>query len=422
MTPAAPPAEVPALLAEISGIGRDPAGGWSRHVFTAEDAALRAWFGAQAEARGMTVEGDRDGNLWAWWGTPAGPGERAVATGSHLDSVPGGGQFDGPLGVASALAAVDRLVERGALVPGRRPARPLALVVFAEEEGSRFGLACLGTRLLTGAAEPGRVRALVDRDGVDFATAASAAGLDPKGIGADPGLVGRLGAFVELHVEQGIGLGELGRPVGVAGSVLAHGRWHLRFAGEGNHAGATRMTDRRDPMVPAAATVLAARRAATAPAALARQARATVGRLTPTPGGTNVVAASVDLWLDLRALEEADVMDLLGAVRAAAEDATRAEGCTLEVVQESFSPATHFDPELRDRMAGLLGDAPVLATGAGHDAAVLAEAGVVTGMLFVRNPTGVSHAEAESAAAEDCAEGVGALADVLAALLAGEGR
>jgi len=128
------------LLRDLEGVGADRfRGGYSRHVFTAPELELRAWFTEQAQRRGLDVEQDRNGNLWAWWGRP---GPDAVVTGSHLDSVPGGGAFDGPLGVASALAAVDRLRAQGF-----RPRRPLAVVVFAEEEGGRFGVACLGSRL-----------------------------------------------------------------------------------------------------------------------------------------------------------------------------------------------------------------------------------------------------------------------------------
>ena len=118
------------------------------------------WFAEQARARGLDVEVDRNANIWAWWGDP---GPDAVVTGSHLDSVPGGGAFDGPLGVVSALSAVDAL-----RAGGFAPRRPLALVVFAEEEGGRFGVPCLGSKLLTGAISPDRARALRDPAGVTF--------------------------------------------------------------------------------------------------------------------------------------------------------------------------------------------------------------------------------------------------------------
>ena len=392
------------LLAAIGDVGADRRrGGYSRHGFDHTDLELRAWFTEQAGRRGLDVRTDRNGNLWAWWGAPV---PDAVVTGSHLDSVPGGGAFDGPLGVVSALAAVDVLRAKGF-----RPARPLAVVVFAEEEGGRFGVPCLGSRLLAGTIDPDAARRLADQDGVTLAEAVARAGLDPAGLGRDDEALGQVGRFVELHVEQGRGLVDLGTPVGVASSILAHGRWRFRFTGEGNHAGATPIGDRRDPMLPASALVLAARRAAAA----VPGARATVGRLVPNPGGTNVIASTVDLWLDARADDTARTRAVVEEVSAAAREAAEAEGCAVTVTEESYGDTVHFDPALRDALAGTLGGAPVLATGAGHDAGILA-ARVPTAMLFVRNPTGVSHAPAEFAEPEDCAAGVTALATVLEAL------
>jgi beta-ureidopropionase / N-carbamoyl-L-amino-acid hydrolase len=388
-------------LSDIDDIGRDSRrGGYSRHGFDRADLALREWFDAEAARRGLTVETDRNGNVWAWWGTP-GPG--AVVTGSHLDSVPGGGAFDGPLGVVSALSAVDALRAKGFT-----PVRPLAIVVFAEEEGGRFGVACLGSRLLTGSIEPRRALRLADPDGVTLAEAAAAAGLDPARFGPDPEALGRIGRFVELHVEQGRGLIELDAPVGVATSILAHGRWRFHFTGEGNHAGATPLAERRDPMLPASQLVLAARRLASD----VDGARATVGRLVPNPGGTNVIASSVDAWLDARAPEASATRELVERIRAQAHRVAAEEGCELAVTEESYGDVVHFDARLREELAGVLGGVPALPTGAGHDAGILA-AHVPAAMLFVRNPTGVSHAPAEHAEPADCAAGVAALTTVL---------
>ncbi|WP_245901165.1 allantoate amidohydrolase [Prauserella shujinwangii] len=388
------------MLAEIADIGCDRRrGGYSRHVFDGAERELRGWFADHAARLGLDTETDRNGNVWAWWGTP-GPG--AVVTGSHLDSVPGGGAFDGPLGVASALTAVGALRARGGT-----PARPLAVVVFAEEEGGRFGVPCLGSRLLTGAIDAEAARNLRDPEGVTFAEAARAAGLDPARIGPDPEALGRIGTFVELHVEQGRGLIDLGSPVAVGSTVIAHGRWRFTFTGQGNHAGATPLSDRRDPMLPAAATVAAVRRLA----AGVPDARATVGRLVPSPGGTNVIASTVDLWLDARVPgggTQALVDDITAAARAAAAD----EGCALTVRQESCSDTVAFDDRLRAELGGLLGGVPELATGAGHDAAILAPH-VPSAMLYVRNPTGVSHAPEEHAEPADVERGAAALTDVL---------
>ena len=400
-----------ALLDEISGIGRDRVrGGYSRFTHTADDRLLREWFTAEAGRRSLDVEADRNGGLWAWHPGPGGSLDDAVVTGSHLDSVPGGGAFDGPLGVASAFAACDLLRQRDLL--GRD--RPFAIALFPEEEGARFGVACLASRLLTGAISPDRARGLTDADGVSYAEAARAAGLGPDHFGRDDERLARIGAFVELHVEQGRGLVGTGAPVGVGTAVFGHGRWRVTVTGEGNHAGTTLMGDRRDPVVAASAVILAVRDLARATGG----ARATVGRLTPVPGGTNVIASRVDLWLDVRHGDDQVTADLVAQITEAAGRLAAAEGCAATVTEESVSPGTGFDPGLTSGLARALGGVPALPTGAGHDAGILAPHVPAT-MLFVRNPTGVSHAPGEHAEAADCEAGARALADALGELLTG---
>ncbi|WP_414940135.1 allantoate amidohydrolase [Amycolatopsis sp. cmx-11-51] len=388
------------LLEEISDVGRDPKrGGYSRHAFDAAETELRAWFVELAGRLGLGVETDRNGNIWAWWGTP---GPDAVVTGSHLDSVPGGGAFDGPLGVASALEAVEILQTKGF-----RPAKPFAVVVFVEEEGGRFGVPCLGSRLLTGTIDADKARGLRDPDGVTFAEAAAKSGLEPELVGRDSERLGLIGRFLELHVEQGRGLIDLGSPVAVGNTVIAHGRWRFSFQGQGNHAGATLIGDRRDPMIPAAETVIAVRKLAKVTA----DARATVGRLVPVPGGTNVIASTVDLWLDAR-VPGTGTPELVAEIAKLAEDAAGQEGCRVEVTRESYSGDVIFDDALRRDLGTWLGGPPELPTGAGHDAAILAGF-VPSGMLYVRNPTGISHSPEEFSEAEDVDHGARALADVL---------
>ncbi|MEZ0165908.1 allantoate amidohydrolase [Kineococcus sp. LSe6-4] len=401
--------ETAALLAAIADTGRDPVrGGYSRPVFATAERDLLEWYLAELGRRGLEGETDRNGIVWAWWNPAGAPLRDAVVTGSHLDSVPGGGAFDGPLGVASALRALDLLRERGT-----EPARPLGLAVFPEEEGSRFGVACLGSRLLTGAIAPERALALTDPDGTTFADAARGAGLDPAGFGRDDEALARIGCFVELHVEQGRGLVDLDAPVAVASSVIGHGRWRFTVHGQGNHAGTTLLADRHDPLLVAALVVAAAREVAAAHPGT----RATVGRLNPVPGGANVIASRVDLWLDVRHPEDAVTAAVVAEVSRRAAELATVEGCTVDVREESLSPTVDFDVALFRRLSGVLPGAPLLATGAGHDAGVLAER-VPTAMLFTRNPTGVSHSPEEFCTDADAERGSVALADVLADLLA----
>lgn len=438
--PAPAPSWDSPLWQSLLPLGRsDETGGYRRYSLTPADQACRDWFLAAAAERGLRTATDRNGNLWAWWDPadrPAGgidaeqavaqPGSSAgvpsasphggpdrppdgtgvIVAGSHLDSVPDGGAFDGPLGIVSAFAAIDLLVASGAA-----PLRPVGIVAFVEEEGARFGVACLGSKLLTGAVSPEVARALTDADGVSLADAMADAGLDPEAIGPDPGLVSRIEAFVELHIEQGSALAGMNAAVGVAESIWPHGRWRIDFAGRADHAGTTRLADRRDPMMPYAATVLAARTVATELGALA-----TFGKVAAVPGAANAVSSAVHAWLDARAPNEDTLKELVSQVTAVAELSGTGHGVTVTSRCESLTQVVEFDLDLRDRVVTALAamgiEAPVLPTGAGHDAGVLA-AGLPTAMLFVRNRTGVSHSPAEHAEPQDCEAGVVALAAVL---------
>ncbi len=382
--------------AELGPVGRSSSGGYRRFAWSAADATLREWFTGAATGLGLDVVTDRVGNLWAWWGDPDadGPG---VVVGSHLDSVPEGGAFDGPLGVVSSLAAVEALQRNGF-----RPARPIAVACFGDEEGARFGIACAGSRLLTGALDANRARGLRDVDGTTMAEAMAAAGHDPAGVGRDDETLARVGAFVELHVEQGRGLVHRGVPVGVGSGIWPHGRWRFELAGRADHAGTTRLADRDDPMLALAALVTGARAAAEQHGAVA-----TVGKVVVNPNGVNAIPSSVTAWLDARGADES-------AVRQLVTELSQAHGSPVE---ESWTSRTPFDTGLTERLVAVLGeggsDVPVLDTGAGHDAGILAQAGIPTSMLYVRNPTGVSHSPAEHAERDDCLAGVAALTAVV---------
>ncbi len=387
------------MWAELLPVGRSASsGGYRRFAWNSADAECRAWFEQQARSRGLAYELDRNGNQWAWLGDPQAGG--AVVTGSHLDSVPDGGAFDGPLGVVSSFAALDELRARGTEFT-----RPLAIVNFGDEEGARFGVACIGSRLTAGVLSREAAYELRDAGGVRLPDAMEKAGYDPSAIGADDDRLARIGAFVELHVEQGRYLAE-GQPVGVAGAIWPHGRWRFDFHGEANHAGTTRIEDRRDPMLTYANTVLAARKKARQAGALA-----TFGKVAVEPNGTNAIASLVRGWLDSRAADERTLTALVAEIEQAAAERGERDGVRVELTRESYTPVVDFDGPLRDRLAKLL-DAPVLPTGAGHDAGILASA-IPTAMLFVRNPSGVSHSPAEHAEEADCLAGVAALADVL---------
>lgn len=391
------------MWSDLAPIGRSStSGGYFRQPFGSAERECAAWFEEECARRSLEIDRDGNGNVVAWW-RPAGAAGAGVLTGSHLDSVLDGGAYDGPLGVVTALAAVDQLRDRGF-----SPSKPVGIGSFVEEEGSRFGLACLGSRLLTGSTTPDAAKELRDRDGVHLLDAMAGAGLEPELGRSD--LLDGVACFVELHVEQGRDLVDRGVPVGVASVIWPHGRYRFDFSGEANHAGTTRMEDRRDPMLTYAMTALAANKEARVSGA-----RATFGRVDVQPNGTNAVPSRVTAWLDARAATSADLERMLADVTQLAEERAGRDGTGALVTAESVSPEVVFDPDLAERLAARPDgeDWPIIPTMAGHDAGVLSAAGVPTAMLFVRNPTGISHSPEEFAEMADCLAGVEALADTL---------
>src|SRR5262249_13603033 len=274
-----------------------------------------------------------ESGLQAGQGSESAQGRGAIVAGSHLDSVPDGGAFDGPLGVVSAFVAIDLLAQAG-----RVPVRPVGVVAFTEEEGARFNVACLGSRLLTGAVSPDAARALTDAEGVSLAAAMAQAGLDPADIGADGERLAGIDAYIELHIEQGSALAGMGAAVGVAESIWPHGRWRIDFTGRADHAGTTKLADRRDPMLPYSATVLASRTVATELGALA-----TFGKVVAERGAANAISSAVHAWLDARAPEEEMLKELVSQVTAVAKLSGTSHGVTVTSRCDSLSPIVEFD-------------------------------------------------------------------------------
>jgi allantoate deiminase len=374
-------------LEAIYAIGGGP--GANRPAYSSEEETAHALVAGWMEDAGLAVSRDAAGNLFGVL-RGSGPGLGAVWTGSHLDSVPQGGRFDGPLGVLAGLEAVQRL--------GQQP-RTLAVVAFRDEEGWRFGRGCFGSRALCGQLEPGELDT-VDADGVRLRSLVDV---------GDGGWLDAPVAYVEAHVEQGPVLDRLEAPLGVVTSIVGLARLGVTFHGRAGHAGTTPMAGRDDALVAAAAFVGAVRTAAERLAAPGG-AVATVGRLAVQPGAANVIPERVELVVDARAPDDAVLVELLDAIVAAAGDAEvellrrTAPVPMAEVVQEA----------IRGGLADLGLPAPQLHSGAGHDAGVLGAAGVPSGMLFVRSRRGgVSHSPAEHSEPEDVDRCVDALAGAL---------
>ena len=283
------------MWAALEPVGRSAhSGGYRRYAWTREDHDLREWFAGECAARGLDLTEDRMGNQWAWWGDPDDAvrrGDKGVVTGSHLDSVPDGGAFDGPLGVVSALAAVDALRTRVS-----SPSRPIGVVNFVDEEGARFGVACAGSRVITGAMTARRARSLTDADGMTMAEALARGRPGPaRDRARRRGAAPHRQPSSSCTSSRAAASSTSSHPVAVGSDIWPHGRWRLDFPGEANHAGTTRLEDRHDAMLGYAGAVLAAREAATTHGCVA-----TVGKVAVTPGGVNAIPSAVTGWLDAR--------------------------------------------------------------------------------------------------------------------------
>ncbi len=395
-------------LHELEGIGVGPEGVY-RLAWTEEDAATRAWFERQAADIGLRVERDPAGNLWAcpgadppWWGV-----------GSHLDSVRGGGRFDGPLGVACAFEIAAAGVAAGA-------AEPIAVVSFADEEGARFNTPTFGSKALSGRLDLPAVLSRRDDAGVVLSDAMRAAGVDPDGIGEAPSWLSKLAGFIEVHIDQTTELAGAGEPVGVVSSLAARTRLEVVLRGRADHAGTTPRGERRDALAAAARLIVGAEDLAERDPSLT----VTTSRILAKPNAPTTIAAEVRLWIDARAPGGFAAIDAWrSALDELAFELTARSGVEIDVSVASRSDGRSFSPELRGALArassDVLGHAvPEVVCFAGHDAGVLAER-VPAAMLLVRNESGVSHSPAEDVDLADAAVAARVVARAVAVLGAG---
>jgi allantoate deiminase len=384
-----------AELARIAGRGTSV----SRLGLSADEQRARELVGGWLAARGAQVRRDAAANLFARFD---GQGE-TILVGSHLDSVPEGGRFDGALGVLCAVEAIESLLDAKV-----RLRRPVEVVAWADEEGARFGIGLFGSTAAFGRLARG-VGERRDRDGISIAEALRALGEE-----GDPAAARRdskdLAAYLELHIEQGPRLETAGLPLGIVSDIV--GIYHARVTirGRADHAGATVMTARADALVAAAEVVLAVEQIA----GERPDSVGTVGEIAVRPGAKNVVPGECVFSLDLRAARDHD--GLVQEVLATLMSIASARGVEASVDDLARVPATPLDPRIRDvlkRATESVGvDAPLLVSGAGHDAQNPALSGVPTGMIFVRS-TGGSHTPREFASIDDGALGAQALANAI---------
>lgn len=395
-------------LAAVNRIGTvEGLPGINRVSFSDADMTGRRWLMQRLEEAGLAARMDAVGNVFGRWEAGDGP---AVLAGSHLDSVPMGGPFDGALGVLAALEGVRAMMEAGL-----SPARPVEVVCTADEEG-RFG-GMLGSQAICGQVGPAWIEAAVDADGVRLADAMRAQGLDPDAAGAAARDPAGIAAFLELHIEQGPVLERAGEAVGVVDVVSGVFNWNVTLTGAANHSGSTPMEMRRDAFRGLAAF------GAAIDGILARagteEAKLTVGKVALAPNFPHTIAGMAEFSIIGRDVDEAAMRALAGACREEIGRAAEAHGLGVEIREQGWLAPVALDAELGEMLreeAGRLGYAcRTMPSGGGHDAQTFA--GVTrSGLIFVPSVGGISHAPEERTEWADVERGATLLARAMARL------
>jgi ureidoglycolate amidohydrolase len=384
----------------------------TRIVFTPTDLKAHAWLISRCKEAGLTVRQDAIGNTLARWNgsDPAAP---AVGTGSHIDAIPNAGKYDGVVGVLGGLEAI-RALQRS----GFRPKNSIELLVFATEEPTRFGIGCLGSRLLSGTLSADAASKLKDRDGESVDQVRRKAGLNGKL--QDVKLAkGYYKAFVELHIEQGPLLERARISLGIVKSIAAPASLRISIEGAGGHAGGVLMPDRKDALCAAAELILAVENAARTSGAV--DTVATVGVCDVFPGAVNSIPSRVGMTLDIRDTDQARRDGAMQTIERASQNISAKRGVSIQSELLNADAPTDCAPEVRTA----LGDScrghgfPFLemVSRAYHDSLFISRI-APTGMLFIPCRNGYSHRPDEYAAPEDIARGALVLAETLAKLSA----
>jgi allantoate deiminase len=374
-----------------------PGAGASRPTFSPAWRAAMDYLVGELERCGCRVRVDAAGNLHARpaalpWDAPA------WLSGSHLDSVPGGGDYDGVTGVVVPLELLRAAADEG------RDDLPLELVVFAEEEGTTFGLGMLGSHAWVGSLSPEALDGVVNEAGESYLRAGASHGVKAERIAAERLRAESYLGFVEVHVEQGAALWRSGTPLALVDAIAGRRQYRVRLTGRANHAGSTAMADRRDALAGAAELVLGVEALA---GGLSPRTVATVGQIACHPNAINVIPGEVELSIDFRATDDALLEEGDRRIGALVAETSARRGLEWELKATEALRARPMDLALLERLqeaaarAGL-GPLPLAASGALHDAAILAPH-LPTAMLFVASRDGVSHNPAEYSRVEDIA-------------------
>jgi N-carbamoyl-L-amino-acid hydrolase len=397
-------------LDELAQFSDVPPPAVTRIVFSDVDRRAREYVKALCRAASLEIVEDAVGNTFARWaGTD--PTLAPVASGSHIDAIPNAGRFDGTVGLLGALEAVRALQQSGF-----RPRRSIEVVMFTSEEPTRFGVGCLGSRLMSATLDPATADAFKDRDGRALADIRAHAGFAGP-LSSVAVREGAYAAFVELHIEQGPLLEQRGLDIGVVTAIAAPAAWRVHVEGEGGHAGAVLMPERRDAFLAAAEIALAVEAAARATGAA--DTVGTVGVCEVFPGAINSVPSRATLTVDVRDIDGSRRDAALEAIRQACEDIAARRRVSVVIEPLNADPPCQCAPAIIDAITAAattqgLGSVPLISR-AYHDSLFMSRV-APTGMIFIPCRDGVSHRPDEYASPEAIARGVAVLADTLAAL------
>ncbi len=397
---------------ELASISDAEAPAVTRIVFTPTDLKARTWLIARCEEAGLAVRQDPIGNIFARW-TGSDANAPAVGTGSHIDAIPNAGKYDGVVGVLGGLEAIRSLQRRGF-----HPKHSIELLVFTSEEPTRFGIGCLGSRLLSGSMSPDTARALTDKDGASLEEVRGKAGF--KGHLEKVKLPGAYyKAFVELHIEQGPLLERQKVPLGMVTRIAAPASLRVSIEGAGGHAGGVLMPDRRDALCAAAELILAIEDAARTNGAI--NTVATVGVCEVFPGAINSIPSRVRLSVDIRdtSLERRDAV--MRTIETACDTITVKRQISIHKELLNADAPTECAPAIIEALSQSCAkhqwEFIPMVSRAYHDSLFMSHIAPVA-MLFIPCRNGYSHRPDEYASPEDIERGVAVLAETLAMLAA----
>lgn len=394
------------VINNIASFSDDNSGGIDRQAFSEADKKARDYIISLMEETGLDVRVDPIGNII---GRLEGIDKMspAVITGSHLDTVPNSGKYDGVVGVIGGLAAIKSLKDK-------KTTHPLELIVFVAEESSRFAFATMGSKALIGKANIQAWRKAVDRCGIALPDVLKLHGLDIDSINTAARKADDIKAFIELHIEQGPILEKKGKTIGIVEMIAAPTRLKIKVEGIAGHSGTTPMTERKDALVAASMVVLAVQDIALEQ--FGHGTVATVGALKVHPGAINVIPGAVEMWVDIRGINHASIIECLQDIKDAISTIADGQDLTISIEMLSSDKPVIMDKQIVHIIENICRKNNVsyqlMNSGAGHDAMNMAQI-TATGMIFVPSHNGTSHSPDEYTEIDDIVTGIDILTEAL---------